>query len=315
MPPAPNIVFLDRATLDVPLRPPGFPHAYRDHDRTAPEDVAARLADAEIAITNKVPLREPVLARLPRLRMIAVAATGTDHIDKGFCAARGIVVANIRDYARDTVPEHVLALILALRRGLIPYDRGVRAGRWRESGQFCYFDTPIRDITGSTLGIIGFGALGRAVATRAEALGMRVLATGRSDFPGRVDLPTLLAASDIVTLHCPLTPQTRGLIGAAELSAMRPGAILINTARGGLVDEAALVGALRAGTIAGAGIDVLSTEPPLAGNPLLDYDGPNLILTPHVAWASIEAMTALADHLITNIEAFMAGTPRNVVTG
>jgi glycerate dehydrogenase len=310
-----SIVFLDRATLDASMRPPRFPHDYREYHSTRPDQVVERLTGAEIAITNKVPLRETALRALPELRMIAVAATGTDHIDKAFCAGRGIVVSNIRDYALVTVPEHVLGLIFALRRSLIPYAAGVRRGRWQESGQVCYFDHPIRDVAGSTLGIIGYGALGKAVAKRAEALGMRVLATGRSDFPGRVDLATLLAESNAVTLHCPLTPETRDLIGAAELRAMKPGAILINTARGGLVDEAALAEALRAGTIAGAGIDVLSAEPPMAGNPLLDYDGDNLIVTPHVAWASREAMAALAEQLVTNIEAFASGTPRNMVAG
>jgi glycerate dehydrogenase len=309
------IVFLDRGTLGVPLRPPGFPHDYREYDRTAPDQIVERLVDADIAIVNKIPLREPTLAALPKLRMIAVAATGTDNIDKAFCAARGIVVSNIRDYAVNTVPEHVLALMFALRRGLIAYAEGVRRGRWQDSGQFCYFDHPIHDIAGSTMGIIGYGALGRAVGKRAESVGMTVLAAGRSDFPGRVELNDLLARSDVVTLHCPLTPETRDMIGAAELRTMKPGAILINTARGGLVDEAALAEALRARTIAGAGIDVLTSEPPVAGNPLLDYDGPNLIVTPHVAWASVEAMTALADLLVGNVEAFVAGKARNVVVG
>jgi glycerate dehydrogenase len=310
-----SIVFLDRGTLGVAPRPPNFPHVLREYDRTAAADIVERLESADIAITNKVPLREADLSRLPRLKMIAVAATGTDTIDKAFCAARGIVVSNIRDYAVDTVPEHVLALIFALRRSLIPYAESVRRGRWQESGQFCYFDYPVRDIAGSTLGIVGYGTLGRAVGKRAEALGMRVLATGRSPFPDRVELKELLAHSDAVTLHCPLTPETRNLIGAAELRAMKPGAILINTARGGLVDEAALADALRAGIIAGAGLDVLSEEPPMHGNPLLAYDGGNLILTPHVAWASVEAMTVLAEDLVANMEAFVAGAPRNVVTG
>jgi glycerate dehydrogenase len=311
---APTIVFLDRATLGAPLRPPSFPHVFRDYERTAPDQIVERLADADIAIVNKVKLSAPALEQLPRLKMIALAATGTDNIDKVFCAARGITVSNIRNYAVNTVPEHVLALIFALRRSLIPYAADLKRGRWRESGQFCYFDHPIRDIAGSTIGVIGFGALGRAVGKRAEALGMTVVATGPSPFPGRVDLAKLLAESDIVTLHCPLTPETRDHIGAAELRAMKPDAILINTARGGLVDEAALVEALRSGVIAGAGIDVLTAEPPLDGNPLIDYEGPNLIVTPHVAWASVEAMTTLAEQLAGNIEAFMAGTPRNVVT-
>jgi len=307
-----SIVFLDRATLGVPLPRPRFAHEYVEYAATAPEQVVERLQAADIAIINKVPLREATLAQLPRLELIAVAATGTDVIDKGYCRRRGIAVTNIRNYAVNTVPEHTLALIFALRRSLFAYAQDVRR-RWGEVDQFCYFDHPIRDISGSTIGIVGYGALGRAVAARAQALGMRVLATDIVDFPGRSDLGKLLRESDIVTLHCPLTPQTRGIIGAAQLAVMKPSAILINTARGGLVDEAALVAALRAGRIAGAGVDVLTSEPPKHGNVLLEYDRPNLIITPHVAWASVEAMTTLAEQLVGNIEAFVAGTPRNLV--
>jgi glycerate dehydrogenase len=293
-----SIVFLDRGSLGVPLRPPAFPHAYTEYDATRPDQVVARLEQADIAIVNKVPMPATALAQLPRLKLIAVAATGTDTIDKAFCTARGITVSNVRGYAVNTVPEHVLALIFALRRSLVAYDQDVRRGRWGEIDQFCYFDHPIHDIAGSTIGIVGYGALGRAVGQRAEALGMTVIATGRSRFPG---------------LHCPLTAETRNMIGAAELAQMRRHAILINTARGGLVDEAALVAALEAGTIAGAGVDVLTTEPPRHGNVLLDDRKPNLIVTPHVAWASVEAMTALAEQLVGTIEAFAAGAPRNIV--
>ncbi len=308
-----SIVFLDRGTLGVPLRAPAFPHSYREYDATAPQEIVPRLLGAQIAIINKVPMRAAALEQLPDLKLIAVAATGTDVIDKAWCRDHGIVVSNIRNYAVNTVPEHTLALIFALKRSLLAYAQDVRRGRWGEATQFCYFDHPIRDITGSTLGIVGFGALGRSVAQRAEALGMRILATDAVDFPGKVDLDTLLTGSDIVSLHCPLTPQTRNIIGARELARMRRHAILINTARGGLVDEAALAAALRSGQIAGAGIDVLTTEPPRDGNVLLEYPGANLIVTPHVAWASVEAMTALAEQLVGNIEAWVAGTPRNVV--
>jgi glycerate dehydrogenase len=220
---------------------------------------------------------------------------------------------NIRNYAVNTVPEHTLALIFALRRSLLPYALDVREGKWQTIGQFCYFDHPIRDIAGSTLGLIGYGALGKSVAVRAEALGMTVIATDVYDFPGKVDLATILARSDIVSLHCPLTDGTRNIIGAAELKQMKRDAILINTARGGLVDEAALVAALKSGEIAGAGFDVLTSEPPRDGNPLLEAGLPNLIVTPHVAWASIEAMTVLAHQLVDNIEAWVAGKPRNLV--
>ena len=222
-------------------------------------------------------------------------------------------MCNIRDYATDTVPEHVLALIFALRRSLIPYDRDIRRGKWQTVGQFCYFDHPIGQIAGSTLGIVGYGALGKSLAARARALGMEILIHTRSGGDGTVDLDTLLGRSDVVSLHCPLTPATRNLIGRRELGLMKPGAILINTARGGLVDEAALAEALIAGRIAGAGIDVLTEEPPVNGNILLTLDLPNLIVTPHIAWASRPAMEALAEQLTGNIEAFVAGRPRNLV--
>ncbi len=308
-----KLVFLDRETLPIPLKPLSFSHEYREYERTAVSEIVARLRDATICITNKVPLREATLASLPALRMIAVAATGTDILDKEAAAARGIVISNIRDYAENTVPEHVLAMLFALRRNLIPYARDVAEGVWARSAQFCFHTHAIHDVAGSTLGIVGFGALGRAVARRAEALGMRVLAHDVFPGAGLVDFETLLTESDAITLHVPLTPATRGMIGAAEIGRMKPHAVLINTARGGLIDEVALRDALRAGRIAGAGIDVLSAEPPVAGNPLLEPGIPNLIVTPHVAWASREAMRFLADQLIDNIEAFVAGAPRNVV--
>ena len=308
-----KIVFLDRATIGVSVRAPAFPHDYKEYQATSIEEIAERLADAEIAIINKVQLRAPTLAQLPKLKLIAVAATGTDCIDKAYCKAHGIAVVNIRNYADNTVPEHTLAMIFALRRNLIPYVRDVRHGKWQTIEQFCYFDHPIHDVAGSTLGLIGYGALGKSVATRAEALGMKVIATDVYDFPGKVDLDTILKESDIVSLHCPLTDGTRNIIGAAEFKKMKKAAILINTARGGLVDEAALVEALKSGEIAGAGFDVLTVEPPKQGNVLLDADLPNLLITPHVAWASIEAMTGLANQLVDNIEAWVAGAPRNLV--
>jgi glycerate dehydrogenase len=308
-----SIVFLDRATLGAPLRAPDFAHDYRDYAATAAEQAAERLRGATIAIINKVPLRAETLAQLPDLKLIALAATGSDCVDKDYCRAQGITVSNIRDYATDSVPEHVLALIFALRRNLIAYDRDQKRGRWQASGQFCYFDHPIRDIAGSTLGIVGYGALGRAVGARAEALGMTVIATGGGPGAGLVELDALLRRSDVVSLHCPLTDRTRDLIGAEQLALMKPDAILINTARGGLVNEAALAGALVKGAIGGAGIDVLTEEPPKNGNVLLDLDLPNLIVTPHIAWASRSAMERLAEQLVGNLEAFAAGMPRNVV--
>lgn len=318
-PDQPRIVFLDRATLapSVTLREPGFAHDMISYDRSAAGDVAGRIEHADIVITNKVKLTESAIAQAPRLRFVAVAATGTDNVDLAACRARGIIVSNIRDYAVNTVPEHTFALILALRRSLLAYRDSVRAGRWQESGQFCYFDYPIEDLAGSVLGIIGSGALGSKVAALGQAFGMKVIFAGRKDAPataGHVEFGEFLARADIITLHCPLTPGTRHMIDAASFAAMRRHPLLINTARGGLVDEMALGDALRSGQIAGAGFDVATAEPLPADHPLMALcDMPNFILTPHVAWASHSAMQALADQLIGNIEAFMAGTPRHIV--
>jgi len=308
------IVFLDRESVDAKVRKPNFPHTYKEYQSTwAHDEIVERLKDADIAIINKVPMRADVLKKLPKLKLIAVAATGTDVVDKAYCKDNGITVVNIRNYAFNTVPEHVLALMFALRRNLVAYIEDVRAGRWNKSQQFCFFDHPIRDVAGSTIGIVGYGAIGKDVGKRAEALGMRVLPYDIVPQPGLVDFDTLLRESDVITLHMPLTPDTKNMIGAKELKKMKPTAILINTARGGLVDETALAEALKNGTIAGAGFDVLTKEPPKDGNILLDLKLPNLIVTPHVAWASVEAMQILADQLIDNIEAFVAGKPQNVV--
>ncbi|MEM7191994.1 MAG: D-2-hydroxyacid dehydrogenase [Pseudomonadota bacterium] len=309
-----EIVFLDRESVGANVRKANFPHEYVEHQSTwTPEDIVARLQNASVAIINKVPMREEVLAQLPKLKLIAVAATGTDVIDKAYCKANGITVVNIRGYAFNTVPEHVLALMFALKRSLLAYIEDTRAGRWGEVDQFCFFDHPIHDIAGSTMGIVGFGAIGKAVAKRAECLGMKVLPYDVFPQDGLVDLETVLTESDVITLHCPLTPETANMIGEKEFKMMKSTAILINTARGGLVDEAALAEALTSGTIGGAGFDVLVKEPPKEGNPLLDLKLPNFIVTPHVAWASREAMQILADQLIDNIEAFIGGNPQNVV--
>lgn len=315
-----KIVFLDRETLSprTRLRVPGFAHEWEDHGQTRPDQVAARIAQAEIVVTNKVRLDAAALAQAPALRMVAVAATGTDPVDLAACRSRGIVVSNIRRYAVNTVPEHTFALIFALRRSLCAYRDAVRSGRWQAAGQFCFFDHPIRDLAGSTLGVIGDGALGQAVAGIGRALGMRVLMSG---FKGRGDMGALytpfgqvLAEADVLTLHCPLLPETRHLIGPAEFAAMQRAPLLINTARGGLVDEAAVGPALQAGQLGGAAFDVVSAEPPPADHPFMALlSRPDFLLTPHVAWASEQAVQALADQLIDNIEAFERGEPRNLV--
>jgi glycerate dehydrogenase len=312
-----NIVFLDRDSLIANVRRPAFAHTWREFGATAPTEVAERLQDASIAITNKVPLRAPDIARLPGLKMIAVAATGTDNVDLAACRERGIVVANIRDYSLVSVPEHCFTLMLAVRRNLRAYVADVEAGRWERSTRFCLLDHPIGDLAGSRLGIVGYGALGRQVARIGRAFGMEIAVTSRSKVEDTdvvaLPLPELLATSDVVSLHLPLTEQTRHMIAARELASMKRSAILVNTARGGLVDEAALAEALQDGVIAGAGFDVLSKEPPLPDNPLLKLRLPNFVLTPHVAWASGGAMQTLADMLVDNIEAWAAGTPKNVV--
>jgi glycerate dehydrogenase len=312
-----NIVFLDRDSLLATVRAPAFEHQWRDYPATQPGQVAERLAGATIAITNKVPVRAADIALLPDLKMIAVAATGTDNVDLAACRERGIVVSNIRNYSVVAVPEHCFTMILALRRNLRAYCANVDAGLWQKSSTFCLFDHPIGDLAGSRLGIVGYGALGQKVAQLGRAFGMQVCVASRSAVadPDVTVLPLdeLLATSDVVSLHLPLTDQTRNMIGARELATMKRTALLINTARGGLVDEAALAQALRDGVIGGAGFDVLSKEPPAADNPLLGLHQPNFILTPHVAWASAGAMQTLADMLVDNVEAFVAGKPLNVV--
>jgi glycerate dehydrogenase len=312
-----NIVFLDRATLQAQVRPPSFAHSWHEYPVTHAAEIEARLRGATIAITNKVPLRAATLQRLPELRMIAVAATGYDVIDVDYCRAHGIAVANIRNYAVHTVPEHAFALITALRRNLIAYRQDVERGRWQQVDQFTFFDHPIRDLYGATLGIVGEGVLGQGTASIGRGFGMQVLF---ADHPppkagGVVFTPfeEVLARSDVISLHVPLTAETRNMIGIEQLRRMKRTAILINTARGGLVDERALAQALTEGLIAGAGFDVLTNEPPKAGNPLLELRSPNFILTPHVAWASHGAMQFLADQLIDNIEAFVNGRPQNLV--
>jgi glycerate dehydrogenase len=316
-----KIVFLDRDSLIANVRPPAFEHAWEDFPATSQQEVVGRLRGATIAITNKVPLRAEAIAQLPDLKLVAIAATGTDNVDLAACRERGIAVCNIRDYSLVSVPEHTFTLMLAVRRNLMAYSRDVAAGRWQDSTRFCLLDHPIGDLAGSRLGIVGYGALGRRVAEIGRAFGMEIVVSSRSPVsakrdqwrPMQLPLPALLATSDVVSLHLPLTDQTRHMIGATELARMKKTAILINTARGGLVDEAALAEALTKGVIAGAGFDVLSKEPPVPDNPLLTLDLPNFVLTPHVAWASGGAMQTLADMLVENIDAWAAGNPKNLV--
>jgi glycerate dehydrogenase len=311
-------VFLDRASLKAKVRKPAGVTDYVEYEKTAVGEIVPRLDGATVAIINKVPMRAATLDQLPDLKMIAVAATGYDVVDVPYCKQHGIAVANIRNYAVHTVPEHAFAMILALRRNLLAYRHDVENGVWNRSEQFCFFTHPIGDLHGATLGIIGEGAIGQATAAIGRAFGMRVLFADHAPpkMDGVVFTPheTVLAESDVISLHCPLTPATRNLIDLAAFRKMKRNALLINTARGGLVDEAALIQALDQGLIAGAGFDVLTVEPPRDGHPLLDVRRSNFILTPHVAWASDGAMQFLADQLIDNIDRWAAGNPQNLVT-
>lgn len=313
-----HVVFLERDSLKAQVRRPRFEHTYEEYAHTPAGEIVPHLRQATIAIINKVPLSDQTLAQLPRLKMVAIAATGYNGIDIAACRKHGIAVANIRNYANHTVPEHVFALVLALRRNLLAYRQEIERGAWQKSEQFCLFTHHISDLFGSTMGIIGEGAIGQGTAAIARSFGMRVLFAWH-DSPKKREvmltpLGQVLAESDVLSLHCPLTPATQNLIGIEELRKMKRSALLINTARGGLVHEAALVQALDEGLIAGAGFDVLTAEPPVNGNPLLDLRRPNFILTPHVAWASDKAMQVLADQLIDNVEAWVAGKPQNLVT-
>ncbi|MDR6233689.1 2-hydroxyacid dehydrogenase [Pseudomonas oryzihabitans] len=313
-------VFLDYASLDLgdldlaPLR--AVFDELELHDATAPAEVAARLAGAQVAIVNKVVLDAAVLAACPALELVLVTATGTNNIDLEAARAQGVRVCNCQGYGTPAVAQHTLALLLALATRLPDYQADVRAGRWQSASRFCLLDHPIVELEGKTLGLLGLGELGSAVQRLAEAFGMRTLVgqlPGRPARPGSLPLAELLPQVDALTLHCPLTEQTRGLLGAAELAAMKPTAFLVNTARGGIVDEQALADCLRRGHLGGAATDVLTVEPPREGNPLLAGDIPRLIVTPHNAWGSREARQRIVAQLTENARGHFAGTPQRVV--
>jgi len=313
-----RIVFLERNTIQANFRRPNFEHEWIEHGETFSEQVIERLQRATIVVSNKLPLREAELSQLPDLKLIAIAATGSDNIDLDYCRAHRIAVSNTRGYAVNSVPEHVLMMVLALRRNLFAYRQDVQDGKWNLSNQFCLLTHTLHDINASTLGIIGFGSIGKAMARLGKSVGMQVLISEHKNATvmreGRTSFEDTLRQSDVLSLHCPLTEQTRDLIGRPEFAMMKRNALLINTARGGLVEDAALIAALQNGSIAGAGYDALREEPPRQGSPLLDLNLPNFIVTPPVAWASNEAVQALADQVIDNLEAFIAGTPRNLLT-
>jgi glycerate dehydrogenase len=286
------------------------------YDNTYASDIKARIEEAEIVIVNKVNLQRQHIAQARKLKLICVAATGTNNVDLEAAKEASVTVANVTHYATPSVVQHVFCLVLALTRKLNQYQAAIRNGYWQKSEFFCLLDYPITELAGKTLGIIGYGELGKAVANVGNAFGMRVLVAdrkGASPRQGRVSFEQLMSESDVVSLHCPLTPETANLIDEKELALMKVNALLINTARGGIVNETALLNALTSGALGGAGIDVLTEEPPVRGNPLLDAELPNLIVTPHIAWASVEARQRLIDEVAENIAAFRKGESRNVV--
>lgn len=312
-------VFLDFATLgsdDLDLSPllDVLPDLECFDTTTAPQ-IAERIAGREFVFVNKVPLGADVLAAAESLRYIGVAATGTDIVDKDCARQRGVAVTNIRAYCTRSVVEHVMGVMLMMTHNLGHYRGDVERGAWQEANTFCLLSRPVRELSSLTLGVVGYGELGQAVARAAEQFGMRVLVSRR---PGsaydlddaRVDFEEVLAEADVLTLHCPLTDDTRGLINETTLARMKPGAYLINTARGALVDSAALAAALDRGHLSGAAIDVLAEEPPVHGDPLLDYSGDRLILTPHIAWSSRTARQQAVNELAVNVAAFLDGRDR-----
>lgn len=319
---AARAVLFDAASLgdDIDLAPlHAAADAFTPFPLTLPDARASRAAGANVIICNKTPLDDALIAALPDLELVLVTATGVNNVDLAAAAMRGITVCNCRDYGTPAVAQHTMALMLALHTRLTDYDRKVRAGEWQRAEQFCLMDLPILELAGRTLGIFGHGVLGQAVEKLARAFGMEVLIAqlpGRPARAGTLPWREVLAQADVVSLHCPLTESTRDLIDAAALAAMKPGAFLINTARGGIVDEAALAQALRSGHLGGAGVDVLLSEPPRHGNPLLADDIPNLILTPHNAWASRQARQRLVDQTAENLLAWRVGAPiRSMVSG
>ncbi|UTW13691.1 2-hydroxyacid dehydrogenase [Marinobacterium rhizophilum] len=301
---------IDLAALDAEF------DVFETHMATAPEQVAERIRDAEVVLVNKVCLDAAALQQAPGLKLICVVATGTNNVDLVAAQQLGIQVSNCRAYGNDSVIQHVFSLLLALSTRLLDYHQAVQAGRWQQARQFCFLDFPIAELSGKTLGIVGYGNLGQGVGRIAQAFGMNLMVAQRPGGPaepGRLPLDELLPQVDVLTLHCPLTEHTRNLLDARAFSRMKKSALLINVARGGIVDEAALAQALRSGELAGAATDVLSVEPPRDGNPLLGGDIPNLIVTPHNAWGSKEARQRIVAQTLETIQAFGRGEALRVV--
>lgn len=312
-----HIVVLDRDTLVNRPFDFNFPHTLSSYGTTEAHETLERIRGADIVITNKVVISAQAFAENPQLKLAAVTATGVNNVDVEAAKQNGTAVCNIRAYGNESVAEHAFMMMITLMRNLPAYQRDVAAGLWENSPFFCHLGAPMRDLNGKTLAIFGRGNIGQTLATYAQAFKMKVVfvehkhaETVRDDY---VSFDEAIRTADALSLHCPLTPETANMIGEAELQQMKPGAILINCGRGGLVDEAALVAALKYGQIGGAGFDVLTQEPPRDGNPLLKARLPNLIVTPHIAWASQEAANRLFDILLDNINRFVAGNPQNLV--
>ncbi len=312
-----QIVVLDRDTLVNRPFDFDFPHTLSSYGTTEAHETLARIRGADIVITNKVVISAQAFAENPQLKLVAVTATGVNNVDVEAAKQNGTAVCNIRAYGNESVAEHAFMMMITLMRNLPAYQRDVAAGLWENSPFFCHLGAPMRDLNGKTLAIFGRGNIGKTLATYAQAFKMNVVfaehKNAQSVRDGYVSFDEAIRSADVVSLNCPLTPQTANMIGEAELQQMKPGAILINCGRGGLVDEAALVAALKYGQIGGAGFDVLTQEPPRDGNPLLKARLPNLIVTPHIAWASQEAANRLFDILLDNINRFVAGNPQNLV--
>ncbi|MCO8041373.1 2-hydroxyacid dehydrogenase [Acinetobacter bohemicus] len=302
---------LDKQDLDMQALRAAF-DALTLYPLTSADVLLERVADAEVIITNKVVINAETIRQCPQLKLILISATGTNNVDLAEARARGIVVCNCQAYGTSAVAQHTLMLMLNLATSFLSYQRAIQQGEWQKSTQFCLLDAPIVELAGKTLGIVGYGELGQAVARLAEAFGMQIRIAalpGRPADESRIPFAALLPQVDFLSLHCPLTEDTRHLISHAELDAMKPSAFLLNCARGGIVDEQALAQALREGKIAGAATDVLSVEPPKEGNVLLDASIPNLIVTPHNAWGSVDARQRIVDQLLENVEAFKQGQP------
>jgi len=312
-----HIVVLDRDTLVNRPFDFDFPHTLSSYGTTEAHETLERIRGADIVITNKVVISAQAFAENSQLKLVAVTATGVNNVDVEAAKQNGTAVCNIRAYGNESVAEHAFMMMITLMRNLPAYQRDVAAGLWENSPFFCHLGAPMRDLNGKTLAIFGRGNIGKTLATYAQAFKMNVVfaehKNAQSVRDGYVSFDEAIRSADVVSLNCPLTPQTANMIGEAELQQMKPGAILINCGRGGLVDEAALVAALKYGQIGGAGFDVLTQEPPRNGNPLLKAQLPNLIVTPHIAWASQEAANRLFDILLDNINRFVVGNPQNLV--